>query len=290
MLIRELLQDACVRLEKAGVESPDIDAALLLGHCLGKSRTTLYLNADVVVDPDSEEQFLELLKRREQREPLAYILGVQEFWSLDFLVSPHVLIPRPETELLLERGLALWRENPNSPGALLDLCCGSGVIAIVLAKELGRPVLAVDLSLDAIVVARENARRHGVAHLVSFIQSDLVSALRPDFRFSLVLSNPPYVSEAEIAQGLQVEVDCYEPHLALDGGEKGLEIIKRIRDELSPRLLPGANLLMEIGTEQGDDILALFAAKEPGGELFRELLIEKDYSDHDRIFHAQKAE
>ena len=288
MLIRELLQDACVRLESAGVESPDIDAALLLGHCLGKSRTALYLMADEELESESIEKFLGLLKRREQREPLAYIVGVQEFWSLDFLVSPNVLIPRPETELLLERGVALWRENPDSPGALLDLCCGSGVIAIVLAKELGRPVFAVDLSMDAIVVARENARRHGVAHLISFIQSDLVSALSLDARFSLVLSNPPYVSKAEIAQGLQPEVDCYEPHLALDGGEKGLEIIERIRDELSPRLLPGANLLIEIGTEQGEDVLSLFAEKGAGEVVFTELGIEKDYGGHDRIFHAKK--
>lgn len=287
MLIRKLLQDACLRLEKAGVDTPEIDAGLLLGHCLGKSRTALYLMAAEELDPESEKNFLALLKRREQREPLAYILGVQEFWSLDFLVTPDVLIPRPETELLLEHGIALWRENPDSTGAILDLCTGSGVIAIILAKELCQPVVAVDISMDALQVARKNAKTHGVDHLISFVQSDLLSAVYPVPRFSLVLSNPPYVSSQDLRQGLQPEVDHYEPHLALDGGDKGLVIIERIRDELSPRLLAGANLLMEIGTEQGEDILSLFTAKEFIEEIFLGLRIEKDYSGHDRIFHAK---
>lgn len=287
MRIRELLEAACLRLENAGVDNPEIDAALLLGHCLGKSRTALYLMAAEELDSESEKNFLGLLKRRERREPLAYILGSQEFWSLDFLVTPDVLIPRPETELLLERGLGLWREHPDSPGTILDLCTGSGVIAIILAKELGQPVVAVDLSMDALLIARENAKIHGVAHLISFIQSDLLSAVCPVPRFSLVLSNPPYVSSQDLRQGLQPEVDRYEPHLALDGGDKGLVIIKRIRDQLLSKLLPGANLLMEIGAEQGDDVLSVFAAKDSSAEIFAGLWIEEDYSGHDRIFHAK---
>jgi release factor glutamine methyltransferase len=286
LLIGELLQDACLRLEKAGIDTPEIDAGLLLGHCLGKSRTALYLMAAEELDCESEKKFNGLLKRREQREPLAYILGVQEFWSLDFLVTPDVLIPRPETELLLERGIGLWREHPGSTG-ILDLCTGSGVIAIILAKELGQPVVAVDLSMDALQVARKNAKIHGVAHLISFIQSDLLSAVCPVPHFSLVLSNPPYVSRQDLRQGLQPEVDRYEPHLALDGGDKGLVIIRRIRDQILPGLLPGANLLMEIGTEQGDDVLSLFAEKDSSKGIFAELRIEKDYSSHDRIFHAR---
>jgi release factor glutamine methyltransferase len=287
VLIRELLHDACLKLGNAGVDTPEIDAALILGHCLGKSRTALYLMAEDELDSENANHFSKLLRLREQREPLAYILGTQEFWSLDFLVSPDVLIPRPETELLVERGISLWKENPDSTGIILDLCTGSGVIAIVLAKELGQPVVAVDLSMDALQVARKNAKLHDVSHLVSFVQSDLLSAIRPVPCFSLVLSNPPYVSIQELSQGLQPEVDRYEPHLALDGGDKGLEIIQKICDQLLPELLPGANLLMEIGAEQGDDVLSLFAAKEANSEIFAELRIEKDYSKHDRIFHAK---
>jgi len=287
LLIRELLHSACLRLGKAGIEDPEIDAALLLGHCLEKSRTALYLMGEESISKEIKKQFLILLQRREQREPLAYILGVQEFWSLDFLVSPDVLIPRPETELLIETAIKVWRESPQPSGRILDLCCGSGVIAIVLAKELGRKVLAIDLSMKAIVTARENAKRHGVSHLVDFLQSDLLSALAPVPCFSLVVSNPPYVSQQDIEGGLQPEVGRYEPHLALNGGDKGLEIIKRIDEELRQRMLPGADLFMEIGADQGVDILSLFAEEKKRTKRFTELIIEKDYAEHDRIFHAK---
>ena len=287
MLIRELLQSACLRLEKAGVENPEIDAGALLGYCLGKSRTALYLMAGDELSSDTKKQFLNLLKRREQREPLAYILGCQEFWSLDFLVSPDVLIPRPETELLLEKVIKISKEDILSSGVVLDLCCGSGVIAIILAKELGRKVLAIDISMDAILIARENAKRHGVAHLVHFLQSDLLSAVQALPCFSLVVSNPPYVSQQDIAYGLQPEVGQYEPILALDGGDKGLEIIQRIDEELRRRLLPGASVVMEIGAEQGIDIVSIFTTERNLTKSFTELIIEKDYAGHDRIFHAK---
>ncbi|MCF8055211.1 MAG: peptide chain release factor N(5)-glutamine methyltransferase [Desulfocapsa sp.] len=287
MLIRDLLQLAAFRLEKAGVEYSERDVELLLGHCLGKSRTELYLMSGEVISEKSESQFFKLLLQREQRIPLAYILGTQEFWSLDFIVSPAVLIPRPETELLLEKGIALWREHPDNRGKILDLCCGSGVIAVVLAKELGIPVLAVDISLDALRIARINAKHHGVSHLISFIQADLLSAFSPVPCFSFVFSNPPYVSREALEKGLQPEVSNCEPHLALDGGRKGLEIIKRMRDELSLRLFPGAQLLMEIGDEQGDDVCSLFTTRKNEKGLFSHLTVEKDYSGHDRIFHAQ---
>lgn len=285
MLIRDLLHLAFARLESAGVDSPELDAGLLLSHCLGKSRTALYLTPDVEPDVESERQFLNFLQRREQREPLAYILGCQEFWSLDFLVSPDVLIPRPETELVLESAIAAYRGSSETSGFFLDLCCGSGVIAIVLAKELGRKVLAVDISLEALLVARENARKHGVSHLIDFVQSDLLKGFSFSPSFSLIVSNPPYVSKQDLIKGLQPEVDRYEPHLALDGGDKGLEIIRRIRDEVLPRMLPGADLFMEIGTEQSSDILSLYKEHTKYDRLFAAIEVDKDYSGHDRIFH-----
>jgi release factor glutamine methyltransferase len=287
VLISDLLHVAACRLEKAGIENPGRDVELLLGYCLKKSRTELYLMSGEEISEKNEAQFFKLLQQREQRIPLAYIFGTQEFWSLDFIVSPSVLIPRPETELLLEKGIKLLRENPDGGRKVLDLCCGSGVIAVVLAKELGIPVLAADISMDAIRVARLNALHHGVSHLVSFIQADLLSAFSPFPCFSFVFSNPPYVSREALENGLQPEVSSYEPHLALDGGKKGLEIIKRMRDEVSVRLLPGSHLLMEIGDEQGDDVCSLFSSGPNQKELFSQCAVEKDYSGHDRIFYAR---
>ncbi len=287
MHVRDLIQLATSRLERAGVEDALLDAELLLGHCLAKSRAGLYLMADVDVEKESEERFLELLHRREQREPLAYIAKEQEFWSLDFVVGPEVLIPRPETELLLEQGLAAFRKKAGESGLLLDLCCGSGVIAVVLALELDRPVVAVDLSFAALQLAQKNARRHGVAHLISFIHADLFSAIVRRPVFSLVLSNPPYISEEALEQGLQPEVDWYEPRLALNGGKKGLEVIRKMREELPSRLLPGAELFMEIGADQGAELLALFSPEEGRESPFSMVEINKDYGGHDRIFHCK---
>ena len=160
MLIGQLLQECTAVLANAGIESPAIDAELLLGHCLGMSRTELYLNAQQPLSNPSVTQFQSLLKRRQQREPLAYILGVQEFWSLDFLVTPDVLIPRPETEQLLEKVISFHRASQPDSGLLVDLCCGSGAIAVVLAKELQRKVLAIDISFEALRVTKANCEKH----------------------------------------------------------------------------------------------------------------------------------
>ncbi len=284
--IREVLQCATTRLLEAGVDTPDLDSALLLGHCLKKSRTALYLMADVELEEHLKKNFLELLARREQREPLAYITGVQEFWSLDFMVSPATLIPRPETELLLEQSISAWREKDRPNGSILDLCTGSGIIAIVLAKELGQQVVAIDYSMAALQVARENARRHDVSHLISFVQSDLISAFQMVPQFSMVVSNPPYVSCQELMYDLMPEVELYEPHLALDGGDGGLHIIKQIHAQLPQVLCKDSVFLMEIGAGQGGAVSKIFSVKEKTGRNFRDLVVEKDYNNHDRIFHA----
>ena len=287
MLICELLQESAAVLSNAGIESPAIDAELLLGYCLEMSRTELYLNAQDTLSSVSVIQFQSLLKRREQREPLAYILGVQEFWSLDFLVTPDVLIPRPETELLLEKVISFYRASRPNNGLLVDLCCGSGAIAVVLAKELQLKVIAVDISFEALRITKANCEKHGVSHLVSPLQSDLLTAFRPVSGISCVVSNPPYVSREEMDDGLQPEVDLYEPHLALDGGQKGLEIIQRIKKQLSTQLAPGGYLFMEIGTEQGQDICQLFTTKETEKLTFGDVSVQKDYAGHDRFFQAK---
>lgn len=288
MLVRELIQSGIALLQKAGVDSPAIDTEILLGYCLDKSRTELYLAANESINDTVEQQFRALITRRQKREPLAYILGVQEFWSLDFLVTPDVLIPRPETELLLEKAISVFRDSPmDKEGLIVDLCCGSGAIAVILAKELGRPVLAIDISMDAIRIARKNCKRHGVSHLVSFLQSDLFSAIASRPVFSFVVSNPPYVSQEDMEQGLQPEVDQYEPHLALNGGRKGLDIIESIHEQLVSRLFPGGKLFMEIGTEQREAVLDIFTPESIRNVSFTDLSVQEDYAGHDRIFYAK---
>ncbi len=286
MRVIDLIQFARSELGGAGIEESNTDAHLLLGHSLGKSRTELFLAAAEEVPEKELLVFLALLARRKKREPLAYILGEREFWSLPFVVNPAVLIPRPETEFLLERALASVRRGACPAGMILDLCCGSGVIAVVLALELGRRIAAVDISSAALEVARENCIRHGVSQRVELIQADLFAAFPLRRMFSLVISNPPYVSRRDIQQGLEPEVVKFEPHLALDGGERGLDVIQRIRDGLPARMLSGGELFMEIGADQGAEVQKLFA--EPSGPIscFKNVEILKDYAGRDRVLHA----
>jgi release factor glutamine methyltransferase len=285
--VGELLHKGIIELEDAGVPEAATDTNLLLGHCLSKSRTQLYLSMEETVTAACERQFLELLARRKRREPVAYILGEREFWSLPFQVTSDVLIPRPETEFLLETVLKTIKMHGLADGPLLDLCCGSGVIGIVLALELQKKVVAADLSRQALVVAQQNARRHGVEGLVDFVQADLLSSMLPGNRFSLVVANPPYVSSNEMRAGLAPEVVRYEPHLALDGGEDGLEIIRKIKDGLPLVLCLGGYFFMEIGAGQGEKIRKIFSGDDDSGNVFDQVEIYQDYAGRDRVLYAR---
>ena len=287
MRIRDLLTAAEDALVRVGVVDGRIDLEFLLAHCLGKGRTALFLDANCEVPPEVEGHFRGLLARRLEREPLAYILAEQEFWSLPFTVSPAVLIPRPETEFLLEVVLAETKKHILPPGRNLDLCCGSGVIAIILALELGREVTAIDLSWAALQVARQNCLRHGVEALVHLCQADLLTALRPEPLFSLVVSNPPYVSQTAIHHELAPEVSRYEPHLALDGGPVGMDCIRQIRERLPAVLVPGGELFMEIGYDQGQVTAELFRQPISGQRPFSLVEIRQDYAGKDRVLHAR---
>lgn len=290
MRLAELLKYAVDQLAEAGVPEYQLDARLLLEGCLDITRTEFFLHGQTEVDKTSQERFLECIERRKKREPVAYILGEQEFWSLPFYVSPAVLIPRPETEFLLDRVFALTLPENFRRGAVLDLCCGSGVIATVLAKETGKRIIASDISIAALQVAGKNLQRHHLAGQVDLVQGDLLTPFRQGGNvFSLIVANPPYVSNIVVQSGLEPEVARHEPHLALDGGEDGLAIIEELRLTLPEVLCPGGQFFMEIGADQGEAVRRLFSADLGDSPGFHNVELLVDYAGRDRVVHARKA-
>jgi release factor glutamine methyltransferase len=292
MLVKDLLKESAKRLSNAGIPNADLEAALLLSHQLGIDKVGIYLAVDRIVTPGQLELFQNLLERRLSREPLAYILGEKEFWSLPFQVTRDVLIPRPETEFLIETLLHELADDQNDQLEILDLGTGSGVIAIVLAIEIADArITAIDFSAAALRIALENCRRHGVEDRLVLLNSDWFSAIPPGKSFDVVVSNPPYISRAvldmpvgETQEGLQPEVGCHEPGLALDGGKKGMESIFRISKELLRFLRPGGWFFMEIGADQGEDVMDLFMAV-PG---YESLKVHDDYAGLPRVFQARR--
>lgn len=276
MTPRELIRQAAASFRAAGVPDPEVDAALLLSHVTG--RAPLLLRADdwTALSSDALSAFDALAKRRLTREPLQYILRSQSFLGRDYYVDGRVLIPRPETELLAERAIAFLHSR--APGATaLDLCCGSGCIAISMA--LGAPeakVHACDLSADALTVTRRNAEALGAA--VTLHQGDLFSAVE-NASFDLIVSNPPYIPTADCVV-LQQEV-LLEPQMALDGGEDGLHFYRRIAQEGPRHLNPGGALLLEVGYGQADSVMRLM--DEAG---FRSVRAHRDYQQIQRIIEA----
>ncbi|MFH0783361.1 MAG: peptide chain release factor N(5)-glutamine methyltransferase [Pseudomonadota bacterium] len=289
MRLSELLHYAAAELAQAGIEENILEARLLLGAYLGKTRTELFLLGQTEVAAADIAQYLDLISRRRKREPVAYILTEQEFWSMPFFVSPAVLIPRPETEFLLDRVLALVAPKNLDKGALLDLCCGSGVIATVLAKETGKRIVAADVSSSALEVTRTNLCRHGFARQVAMVEADLFSAFRMCRDFSLIVSNPPYVSRLDLENNLEPEVTEHEPRLALDGGLDGMDFIQKIRQEVPKFLCPGGQLFMEIGSDQGEAVRELFTAGSKDIQDFEHVDILVDYSGRERVLHARMA-
>jgi len=259
MLIKQVHAEAAVKLAEAGIVESSLEAELLLRHILVCSRSEFFLRIGENLSPSDTERFAELLSRRLAREPLAYLIGEQEFWSLPFIVSPSVLIPRPETEELIERVLSAARQGSLPPGPVLDLGAGSGAIAIVLALELAeRQIFGVDFSFAALTVARENIQRHLVEERVFLINGDWLSPIRPERKFALLVANPPYIAE-KVVETLQPEVRDFEPRLALSGGADGLDAIRILADQARMVMLPGAWFFMEIGFDQGEAALNIFS-------------------------------
>ncbi|MBU0967335.1 MAG: peptide chain release factor N(5)-glutamine methyltransferase [Proteobacteria bacterium] len=285
MKARELYQSGVTRLREADIEDAEIESSLLLGHLLNLSRAQVFLHNEQLSDSVIDD-FERHLSRRLTREPLAYILGEQEFWSLPFYVNKDVLIPRPETELLLEIVLQVLKGESQEPsGRVLDMGTGSGVIAIVLALELPDAlVCSLDISSAAQAVARKNAARHGVLDRVSFISSDWLAGIRKKPLFDLVVTNPPYVAR-ETFVDLQPEVSLFEPRLALDGGQGGGDVIARFAGEVAAVLKPGGRFFMEIGADQSPFVMDLFSSFSE----FDGLTVYEDYAGLPRIFHARRS-
>ena len=255
--IKRVLAWASDDFRRRGNPSARLDAELLLGEAIGLDRIRLIVEAERPLSEAELARYRGLIKRRRNGEPIAYILGRREFYALPFRVDRRVLIPRPDTEVLVETALN-GTQARHLYGRMLDLCTGSGCVAIAFAKD--RPtwrVTAVDLSPEAAALARENARRTGVVHNLSVLEGDLFAPLPPAARFELITANPPYIPSGDIA-GLDADVRDFEPRLALDGGEDGLVVIRRLLAEAQRYLVPEGLLAIEVGFDQAPAVAALF--------------------------------
>lgn len=273
--------------KKNNVAEPRASAEVLLAHVLSQDRLFLYLNYDRPMEAPELSAYRACIKRRLAGEPSQYITGTQEFWSLPLRVSPEVLIPRPETEVLVETVLDFVRHelDPETTSPIMDLGTGSGAIAVALARELPEvELVAVDVSMPALKLARNNAHLNQVDRKIHFLCSDMFSSFSPDWqRFTVVVTNPPYVSHAEFAE-LPPEIRDYEPRHALDGGPEGLTAIRRIIKEAPAVLCQKGALVMEMGADQAETVSALVKASQH----YESYRIIKDYSGIDRVLLAIK--
>ena len=279
--LTDVLIEGARRLLAGGIESARLDAELLLGHLLGKSREELLIDARISLSEGQRQSYERLLTCRLEGEPAAYIIGCQEFWSREFRITPAVLIPRPETECLVEIALKLainWRE----PLRILDLGTGSGAIAIALGCELPQAeIFATDISAAALDLAQMNADVNGVAANIHFLEGDLYGALaETQGKFHLIVANPPYIRRGDMA-GLPPEVGRWEPRNALDGGIDGLDYYRRLAAESFAYLRPDGAVIMEIGADMANPVKALFCEARADVEIY------PDYSGRDRVVVAR---
>ena len=298
--IQQALRWAGARLKAIGadgIDHPRLEAELLLAHVLGAKRVDLHLRAYESLPEQAAQAYAALVQRRLAREPLAYILGRRAFYDLDLIVTPDVLVPRPETEHLVEEILSyLGTPSASSasadtaelalgvPGRILDVGTGSGAIAVTVARHLPQArVWAVDISWAALQVARQNARLAGVQQRVQLVQSDLLAPLGG--RFDVVAANLPYIAAAELSE-LMPEVSRYEPRLALDGGAEGLEVIRRFLDQVAPHLGEPGLLLIEIDPRQARAVLTLARERLDGPTTLFSTI--QDYAGHDRIIRIER--
>ena len=276
-----MLQWTTAYFQERGIEQPRVDAEILLAHVLGVKRIELYLNYNQPLVGQELGRFKKIIKRRLAGEPVAYIVGMKEFWSLPLQVNPAVLIPRPETETVVETALGIINASwPSASVRVLELGTGSGAITIALASELAHGTFyASDFSLAALAMARQNAKTHRMEGRIHLICADWLSAVRPSsILFNLIVSNPPYVRSADMTT-LSREIREHEPALALDGEMDGLGALRRIISTAGRILSSDGALLLEIGFDQA------MAVKELIGQYkdYRDVEFKKDYTGHDRV-------
>jgi release factor glutamine methyltransferase len=272
--IASLVKWAVEDFRARGIENPRLDAELIVAHALGIDRTRVIIDGARPLEGAELSKLRELVKRRRSHEPIAYLRGYREFYGREFKVDRRVLIPRPDTEALVD--VALARSSHVSLSMrMLDLCTGSGCVAVSVARQ--RPtgkVVASDLSPDALAVARDNALRLG-AYNMAFVESDLFANIQG--KFDVITANPPYILTSDI-EGLQPDIREFEPRLALDGGADGLDLVRRIVERAPDHLVPGGVLALEIGMGEAAATQALLEARG-----FTEVRADRDYAKIDRV-------
>lgn len=282
--IKEALQGASLTLKKAGISHYIYESALLLAFCLEKDLVYVYTYPENTLSSSQEKRYEELVNKRASGIPYHYLVGEKEFMGLSFQVNPAVLIPRPETEIMAQEALRWAREREEKPLNLLDLCTGSGVLAVTLAYHLPHSrCYATDISSGALQVAAKNAARHGVDHQVTFLQGDLWEPLDRQeelqgIKFSLILSNPPYVSRNQLKE-ISSEIRNHEPLEALEGGPRGLDFYPRIISRVHQFLARPGLLLLEVGEGQAAEVMEMSRRRE----VFEDIYTLKDYQDIERV-------
>ena len=284
MTVLEIIQRSTEFLQQKGVESPRLQIEWMLAHVLQMPRLKLYLNFDRALAEPELSRLRDLVRRRAAREPLQHILGTTSFCGLEMKCSRAALIPRPETEILAEHGWKFLAALGRSTTAL-DLGTGTGCIAIALAKQAPTAAVhAIDISPEALALARQNAEANQLSERITFHLGDGFDALPAGLKFDLIASNPPYIAAAEIAT-LSPEVRDFDPRLALDGGADGLDFYRRIAREAGGRLQTGGRLMLEFGDGQAGDLDKIFS-----DEKWIVVEIVADYSPQPRILIARQAD
>lgn len=287
MILKEAFINGIKSLKSANIQAPAVEAGVILCHILGCSRAYLYSHDDYELTADEFEAYIRMFDERIKGKPLQYITGSQEFMSLDFKVSPHVLVPRQDTEILVEAVMQQLKCSGKDNPVLLDIGTGSGCIAISLAHYIKNcRVFAMDISKEALEAARLNAERIGVSKRVRFIKANILNGLDSAgeigrFSLDVIVSNPPYIPTADIA-GLEVQVRDYEPHLALDGGSDGLMFYRSIAKDALDYLKPDGMIAFEVGAGQADDVAGILKKD------FGNIRIIKDLSGIDRVVMADR--
>lgn len=284
--INKLLNWVSQYLKDKGIDSPRLHAELLLSNVLGLKRIELYTHHDMQVSKPDLEKLHALVKRAGQNEPIAYLVGKTEFYSIEMEVSHDCLIPRPETELLVQRAIEFLRIREGIQ-SVCDLCTGCGCIAVAIAKNYTNArIIATDISDQALAIAARNIEKHNLQERIKLFSGDLFDPIIPQLdsgKFDLIVCNPPYISALEYEK-LDKNVKVYEPRLALFAGEDGLDIYKRIIKKVDLFLKSQAALILEVGYAQGQIVYELL----DNTHIFSDINIEKDFQNNDRIVYAIK--